>query len=94
MTRDETYQRWIQRTDALRARLADVGLEGLLVSLAQVVRPLGPLAAQVLWMAQPTLGTLEGTLSQEAGALANLLDDPMALDHLLAQLTADVREIE
>jgi hypothetical protein len=94
MTRDAAYDRWVQRADTLRDRLADLGLERLLVSLAQVARPLGPLAAQVLWVAQPTLSTFEGTLSQEAGALANLLDDPMALDHLLTQLAAGTRETE
>ena len=89
MVLDDAHERWRRRAGAWRARLADLGLDGLLVSLAQAARPLGPLAAQVLWVAQPTLDLFGGDLSREAGALADLLDDPAALDHLLTQLVAD-----
>ena len=92
MERNEGLTRWTERAAQWRARLADLGLDGLLEALAPVARPLGPLAAQILWVAPPTLGVVSGTISQEAGALASLLDDPAALDRLLSQLAS--REIE
>jgi hypothetical protein len=94
MEPNEGYKRWLERAETWRNQLADIGLDGLVASLAEAVRPLGPLAAQVLWVAQPTLGALDRTLSQEAGVLADLLHDPAALDNLLTQLTADVSGTE
>ena len=88
---DDGTRRWLQRADAWRYRLADLGLDGLLASLAPVAQPLGMLGAQVLWMAEGALGPLNDTLAAEAGALARLLDDPQAFDHLLKHLAADTR---
>lgn len=89
MTRDDTTRRWFQRADAWRDRMADLGLDGLLPSLTHVAHPLGALGAQVLWLAEGALGPLDGGLAEEAGALATLLDDPAAFEHLLARLATD-----
>ena len=88
MTSDHGYERLIQHADILHKWLADVGLDGLLEPLAQVMRPLGPLGAHLLWLVQPGLGAFDASLSQEAGALADALQDPLALDHLLSQIAA------
>lgn len=92
MISDEGHERWIRRARTWQDRLADLGLESLIDALANVARPLAPLAAQVLWVAQPALGALHGGLSQEAGDLAELLHDPAALDRLMAQLLTDPSE--
>lgn len=88
MNREKEYDRWVGHALNWRERAAEVGLDGLLSALAQVMRPLGPLAAQVLWVAQPTLGMFSGELSEDANALANLLDDPATLDRLLNEMTS------
>lgn len=54
------------------ARLADMGLDGLIPAL----KPLGPAAAHLLWMAGPLLGPADGGA---VGGLAEFLyapDDP------------------
>ena len=66
-----------------------MGLDGLLEPLAQTMRPLGPLGAHLLWLVQPGLGAFDASLSQEAGALADVLEDPLAFDHLLSQVTTE-----
>ena len=92
MTRDGDYERLIQRADMPHRWLADVGLDGLMMPLAQIMRPLGPLGAQVLWLVQPGLGAVDASLAQEAGVLADVLEDPLALDHLLSQVAAKAGE--
>lgn len=89
MTLQEAQSRWFRRAERWRVRFADLGLESLLGAFGEALRPLGPLAAQVLWVAQPTLGVLGGSLSEEAGTLADLLHDPAALDHLLMHLAEE-----
>ncbi len=83
------HSRWAERATRWHRRLAELGLDGLLVALGQALRPVGPLAAQVLWVAQPTLSIFSTSLSRDTGALADLLYDPMALDDLLSQLTLE-----
>jgi hypothetical protein len=85
MDHQESLDCWTQRVAQWRRRLSDLGLDGLLVALAPIARPLGPLAAQVLWMAQPTLRLVGGAVSEETGMLASILDDPITLERLLSQ---------
>lgn len=92
MTSDAGYERLIQRVDTLHKWLADVGLDGLLKPLAQMMRPLGPLGAHLLWLVQPGLGAFDASLSQEVGVLADVLEDPLVLDHLLSQITSKTGE--
>lgn len=92
MTLQEAQSRWFRRAGRWRARFADLGLESQFEVLGEVLRPLGPLAAQMLWVVQPTLGIFDGDLSKEAGALADLLHDPTALDQLLSHVAADAPE--
>jgi hypothetical protein len=90
MIMDDGTRRWFQRADTWRYRLANLGLDGLLASLAPALHPFGTLGAQALWMAEGALGPLNDSLAAEAGSLAGLLDDPVAFDRLLKHLAADV----
>lgn len=62
--------------DTWHARLADAGLDSIVAPLTEVLRPLGPVAAQLLWVMQPTFGLFG--YAQAVDALADLLDDPEA----------------
>ena len=72
--------RWVEWMQAWEARAQDAGLAGLVESLRDGLQPLAPLAAQVLWVAQPT-AALFGE-ADAVGALADLLEHPETpLDH-------------
>ena len=69
-------QQWLQRAAAWEQRASDVGLSGVYTSLREALTPLGPVAAQLLWVAQPTFELLGE--SNSIGALADLLEHPSA----------------
>ena len=92
MTLDEETHRWLRRADVWREKSAEMGLDGLLASLTQVAHPLGALGAQMLWVAEGALGPLDSVLADEAGALARMLDDPVAFDDLLLRLATDTED--
>jgi hypothetical protein len=75
MSEQETHLRsvWLDRLRGWRERLDQAGLGGLADGLQQGLRPLGPLAAQVLWFSQPGFA-LFGQY-EAIGGLADLLDD-------------------
>lgn len=60
------------------------GLGGVLGLAFDVLEPLGPLAAQLLWVAQPA-ASLFGW-RQTVGGLARALEEPGGLDHLRQRL--------
>ena len=60
-------------------------LDGLARLLLEAAEPLGPLGAQVLYVAQPTLGLL--VPREEVASLARLLDAPDGMAWLRVQLT-------
>lgn len=93
MTQDTSADPQQERAAIWQARLSDLGLSGLVTALGQATRPLWPVLAQVMWVAQPTLGLMSGTLGKDADLLAGLLDDPAALDDFLSQL-ADFEQSE
>ena len=73
-------QQWLNRAAAWEQRASDAGLAAVFVSLRDALTPLAPIAAQLLWVAQPTF-RLFGE-ADSIGALADLLEQPTAhTDH-------------
>jgi hypothetical protein len=64
---------WGVRLRAWRTRLDQAGLGGLADGLERGLKPLGPLAAQLLWFSQPGFA-LFGQYDS-IGGLADLLED-------------------
>ncbi len=79
--------RWSPRLTRWSRRVRAARLDGVLRVLLEAAEPLGPLGAQVLWIAQPTLGLL--VPREEIASLARLLDDPDGMVWFRAQLTGD-----
>lgn len=52
--------------------------------LLDIVEPLGPLGAQILWVAQPVSGLFGA--SSVVGQLAKTLEEPGGIDHLRHRL--------
>ena len=71
--------RWVGRMQGWEARADAMGLAGLLGALRDGFKPLAPVAAQLLWVAQPTVA-LFGE-ADAISALANLLEHPEIEDH-------------
>jgi|AMZC01.1.fsa_nt_AMZC01000528.1_3 hypothetical protein len=93
MTLDEPFapaERLAARLAVWRGRLRATPLADLLTLLLDVSEPLGPLGAQVLWVAQPALSLM---VSREAVAdLAQVLERPGGVAWLRAQLAAESEE--
>jgi hypothetical protein len=64
---------WLARLRGWQARLEAAGLGGLADALAGGLKPLGPLAANILWFSQPGFALLGQY--DAIGGLAELLDD-------------------
>jgi hypothetical protein len=74
---EPTAPAWIE---GVRAR----GLGNALSVALDVLEPLGPLGAQLLWVAGPALGLF---VSRDAlGSLANALEEPGGIERLREQL--------
>ena len=67
-------QQWLNRAAEWEQRASDAGLAGVYSTLRDALMPLGPVAAQLLWVAQPTLGLFGD--ADSIGALADLLEQP------------------
>jgi hypothetical protein len=89
-TYTESVGRAKQRIVRWSASLRAMGLDGLAGTLLDAVEPLGPLGAQLLWVAQPTLGLVMP--SDEIDGLARLLDEPDGFAWLRAELTGSTGE--
>ncbi len=74
---EEVMARWA-------ARLRRLGLADLSLLALDGLRPLGALAGQLLWAAQPTLGLFVD--SGEIGTLAEVLERPEGVDMLRRKL--------
>lgn len=87
MSNDEPFapaERLAARLSGWRLRLQATPLAGLLALMLDVAEPLGPLGAQMLWVAQPALGLM---VSREAVAdLAQVLERPGGVAWLREQL--------
>lgn len=84
--------RWAGRFGRWADRLSALHLAGLAGTLLEALEPLGPLGAQVLWVAQPTLGLFMPR--DDVAALARLLDDPGGMAWIRGQLTGSDGELE
>lgn len=71
----------------LRDRLEQLGLRQLAGLVLDVMEPLSPFAAQVLWVAQPTLGIFMDR--ERVGNWASLLEDAQGYDQLRDALLED-----
>jgi hypothetical protein len=69
---------WLSLAQNWQHLLADAGLGEIAHSVGYALRPLAPLAAQILWVVQPGFAILGH--SEAVGALAALLDEPEAPD--------------
>jgi hypothetical protein len=76
----EQLDRLRDRLKRWSARLHSAGLDGLVDTLLGVATPLGPLSAQLLWIAQPTLSLV--VPAQDIDDLARLLDAPSGVKWL------------
>lgn len=72
--------RWAQKLHAAR-------LHGLVTALLDVFEPLGPLGAQVLWVAQPVASVFAPR--EDIDALARILDAPGGVAWVRARLDGD-----
>ncbi len=75
---------WMPRLSRWSARLRAARLDGLIGALLDIAEPFGPLGAQVLWVAQPTLRLL--VPRDDIAALARLLEAPGGVAWLREQL--------
>ena len=71
-------------------RVRALGLDGLVGVLLDAAEPLGPLGAQLLWVAQPAVNLLMP--SDDVDGLARLRDDPAGVAWLRSELTGAASE--
>jgi hypothetical protein len=73
-------------------RWSERHLDGMVEFLLTIAEPLGPLGAQVLWVAQPTLGLFMSR--DRISKIARLLEQPDGLAQLRILLTGKDRHGE
>jgi hypothetical protein len=84
-------ERWTPRLARWARRLRAARLDGVVGALLDAAEPLGPLGAQLLWIAQPTLALF--VPRDDIASLARLLDDPEGIVWLREQLVEPEDEI-
>jgi hypothetical protein len=67
-------ERWHEIESTWQARLDATGLGAVFGALGDALKPLAPLAAQVLWFSQPGFAVFGQ--SDAVGALAEMLESP------------------
>lgn len=77
------FQRW-------RERLQQAGLTPLADLCLQIAEPLSPIGAQLLWIAQPTLGLVMDR--DKVAAWAQELEDPQTIARIRATLKDDAHD--
>lgn len=75
------------KLERLAERLEAFGMGGVLGLFVRAARPLGPVGASALWMAQPALGLVMDR--DTVGEWAELLEDPNALAWLSQRLAGE-----
>ncbi|MBN1202922.1 MAG: hypothetical protein JXJ20_13820 [Anaerolineae bacterium] len=85
MQRYPDADRWSDRLARWSRRLHTLHLTEPVGTLLAAVEPLGPLGAQMLWIAQPTLGLF--VPREDVAALARLLEAPEGMAWVREQLT-------
>lgn len=81
---EDRLERLQRRLSGWSARLHTAGLGDLVGTMLDAAQPLGPLGAQLLWIAQPALGLL--VPRDEIDGLARVLDDPAGVAWLRDEL--------
>ena len=66
--------RWLELAHNWGDRAAEAGLGGVVGAIGEAVRPLAPVASQLLWFAQPAFGVFGQ--ADAVGALAELCEQP------------------
>lgn len=85
---DAGREQLLPRLDLWAERLHTLGLDSLCSVFLDAAAPLAPLGAQLLYVAQPTLGLV---ISRELlGALAHVLETPGGVDWLQGALLSDM----
>jgi hypothetical protein len=74
---------WIKQ---IKAR----GLDGVFGVLLDIIEPLGPLGAQILWVAQPTVRIFGA--DEILGHVAQALEEPGGIEQIRSLLNDDTRE--
>jgi hypothetical protein len=85
-------EHWAPRLARWSVRLQAARLRGLVALLLEAAEPLGPLGAQVLWIAQPALGVL--LPRDEIASLARVLDEPGGVAWVRGQLVGSDDETD
>lgn len=85
-------ERWAGRLARWSKRLHAAHLGELVEVLLEVAEPLGPLGAQMLWIAEPTLGLL--VPRDDVASLARLLEAPGGVGWLREQLVEPDEEAQ
>jgi len=86
----DTLAGWEARFSRWGRRLRAAHLEALAAALLEAAEPLGPLGAQMLWWAQPTLSLF--VPRDEIGALARALEDPQGIAWLRAHMVGEGKD--
>ena len=81
---------WRDRLSRWAERLRAAHLDHAVGAALDLCEPLGPIGAQVLWVAQPTLGLF--VPRGEVASLARLLESPGGLAWVRDQLTGQDSE--
>jgi hypothetical protein len=66
--------RWLTLAHRWQERAEQAGLGGVSSAVVEALQPLAPLAAQVLWVAQPTFSLIGR--GEAVGVLAEMLEYP------------------
>ena len=77
---------WLERFTRWGERLRAAHLDSVVGVLLDAAEPLGPIGAQLLWVAQPTLGLFVS--HTEIDSLARWLDEPGGIARMRAHLIA------
>ena len=81
---DQDSDPWLKRFTRWGERLRAARLDSVVSVLLDVAEPLGPIGAQLLWVAQPTLGLFVS--HTEIDSLARWLDEPGGVARLRTHL--------
>lgn len=84
MAESPEHDPWAARLAGWSRRLRAAHLDGVVATLLDVVAPLSPFGASLLWIAQPVLGLVAPR--DDIASMARLLEDPRGIDWLRERL--------
>jgi len=71
-------------------QIKERGLGGAFAVFLDIIEPLGPLGAQILWVAQPTMRVFGA--AETLGQVAQALEEPGGIERIRTLLNDDARE--